>query len=107
MEYYASAKCGIDVDKYLKEPENEDECLGEDSAIITTLLFENGFSMDVKCCGVQYEPGEKNAAWTEAVLFNKEGNEVNCSEIGEEYFGEWALEYEGDKYYGRVDRCKG
>ena len=57
--------------------------------------------MDIKCCGVQYEEGGVNTAWTEAVLF-KNGSEVCHSEPNEGFFGEWTLETNGDEYVVNV-----
>lgn len=87
------------INKHLhEEPTCAEECLGEDIAIVNTVSFENGFEMDIKCCGVQYdEASESNTAWTEAVLFQN-GRELCCSEPSDEYVGEWSLEYEGDEY---------
>lgn len=70
---------------------------GEDMTIINTVVFDNGYEMDIKCCGVQCEDGSDNAAWTEAVLFHN-GSEVCCSEPSDEYFGEWTLTVNGDEY---------
>lgn len=80
------------------EPTCANECLGEDIAIVNTATFENGYEMDIKCCGVQYnEEDESNTAWTEAVLFCN-GSEVCCSEPSDEYLGEWILETDEDEY---------
>lgn len=70
--------------------------LGEDDTFIETANFGNGFEMDVKCCGTQDGP-----AWTEAVLF-KNGSEVCCSEPDEDFFGDWALECDGDTFITHV-----
>lgn len=84
------------------EPSNKDECLGEDDTITYTAKFDDGYEMDIKCCGVQYEEGGVNTAWTEAVLF-KNGSEVCCSEPSEGFFGEWTLETNGDEYVVNVE----
>ena len=90
------------INHYLHdEPKNQSECLGEDETIIHTVVFDNGIEMDIKCCGVQFEEGESNLAWTEAVLF-KGGSQVCCTEVSDEYFGEWMLEYNGDEYVVKV-----
>lgn len=83
------------------EPADESECLGEDETISETVVFEDGAEMDIKCCGVQYQEGEINRAWTEAVLF-KNGCQVACSEPSDGYFGEWELEADGVLYVANV-----
>lgn len=87
------------INKHLHvEPTCEDECLGENGAIVNTAIFDNGIEMDIKCCGVQYnEDEESNTAWTEAVLFLN-GSEICCTEPSDEYLGEWILEYDDDEY---------
>lgn len=87
------------INKHLcEEPTCEDECLGEDIAIVNTATFNNGIQIDIKCCGVQYdEEAESNVAWTEAVMF-KNGREICCTEPSDDYFGEWLFEYENDEY---------
>lgn len=100
---YLSQKEANFINKLLtNEPENEEECFGEDMTITHTARFSNGFDMDIKLCGVQYEEGGCNTPWTEAVLFGTTDgtnyHEVSCTDVGEEYMGEWEMEYNGDKY---------
>lgn len=82
----------------------KDGYFGEDDTISITITFLEGYEMDIKCCGVQYEEGGNNVAWTEAVLF-KDGCEVACSEPSEEFFGEWELEDKGITFKGEVLVC--
>ena len=88
------------------EPSNRDECLSEDATITYTARFDNGYQMDIKCCGVQYHEGETNTAWTEAVLFDANGCEICFSEPSDEYFGMWELEADGDTYIVYVKSVK-
>lgn len=91
------------INRYLKEqPENESECFSEDDRITYTAKYEDGTEMDIDCCGVQYEEGGSNTAWTQAVLFNSNGRELCCSEVMDEYAGTWELEYDGKKYIAEV-----
>lgn len=86
------------INRYLhEEPATEDECLGEDYVYACTVKFNNDVEMDIKCCGVQFRESESNLAWTEAVLF-EDGSQVCCTEPEAEFFGEWALEHDGDEY---------
>ena len=87
------------INKHLTvEPTCAEECLGEDIAIVYTAKFDDGFEMDIKCCGVQYEPyNSSNTAWTEAVLFQN-GSEVCFSEPCDEFLGEWILENDDNEY---------
>lgn len=68
---------------------------GEDETHTETAVFENGYEMDIKVSGVQYDcPGGSNSAWSEAVLF-KDGCEVACTDPGDDLLGEWELEHDG------------
>jgi len=87
-----------DINRWLREPRNEFECLGEDEKIINGALFPDGCFIEVQMCGVKYEEGTTNAAWTQAILFDPQWDEVTVSEVGDTYFGEWTLEYNGNKY---------
>ena len=73
------------------------DSMSEDDTIIKTAKFDNGIEMDIKLCGAQ-----DDYPWTEAVLFNN-GSEVCCSEVSDEYVGEWELEYNGNQYVVYVE----
>lgn len=69
---------------------NED--FGEDLTITKTAVFDNGFEMDIKCCGCR-----NDVAWTEAVLF-RNGSEVACTEPCDEFIGVWECTNDKDSY---------
>ena len=88
--------------KYLTvEPKSEEDCLPDGCQMVRTAEFDNGYEMDVKLCGVCYEEGGCNTAWTEAVLF-KNRCEVACTDVADEYTGEWELEHDGNKFVVEV-----
>ncbi len=91
------------IDKALNiEPECEEkQLMGEDDIICHTANFPNKHFMDINCVGVQFEDNGSNTAWTEAVLFNN-GAEVTCSDVSNEYLGEWELEDGDDTYIVNV-----
>ena len=95
MHYHAKKSCNSVIDKYL----SGEEILGEDNTITTTVKFDNGFEMDVKCCGSQ-----DGTAWTEAVLFDENGHEATMTDPSDEFFGEWIIEYEPDTYHAEIER---
>ena len=86
------------------EPKSKEEMVltEDDRNIVHTATFPNGYFMDIKCCGVQYEEDSCNTAWTEAVLFDKKGYEVDCSDVEEKYLRTWELEDEDGNSY----RCE-
>lgn len=79
----------------------EDMLLGEQETFTKTAKFGNGYEMDIKVCGVEFEDGEDNRPYTEAVLF-KDGCEAACSEPEDDFFGEWTLEHNGKEFTAEV-----
>ena len=87
------------INHYLfTDPSCEEECLSIDDTITNSVVFDDGKVMDIKCCGCDYEEGEINTAWTEAVLFSEKFSEICFSEPSDDYFGEWSLEADGNEY---------
>ena len=74
----------------MSDGEAEDR-LEEDDIISHTARFSNGFTADIKCCGSKYEENSDNAAWAEAVLFDKNSSEISRSGASSEYVGDWVL----------------
>lgn len=62
-----------------------------------TAKFPDGYEMDIKCCGCQ-----DDSSWTEAVLFDAQGHELCCTDVEDEFVGEWELEYCGTRYIAIV-----
>lgn len=103
------------ISKYLAwEPGDGIESqLGEDSTIGYTVVFQDGTQMDVKVCGSQYDEDDPNSgkAWTEAVLFSKEGYQLACTEPDDTICGVWKLEannntYQVDVLYEHTDEMR-
>lgn len=88
------------IKRYMNvEPENQDECLGEDEKFDYEVTFPDGKRMAVQVCGVQYrenEPG--NTAWSQAVLWDENGRELAYTDVSEDFLGEWELDYDGVTY---------
>lgn len=73
-------------------PVDTNDCQGEGNTMSFTAVFENGYEMDIKCCGCT-----DCASWVEAVLFHY-GIELCCTECLEEILGEFSLDYEENTY---------
>ena len=84
------------INGYL-QAKNEEEFQSENETITHTVVFPDGNEMDIKCCGAQ-----DDCSWTEAVLFNRNGFELCCSEVSNRYDGTWELEYLGRRYIAVV-----
>lgn len=83
------------IERYLSA-DSEDDYQGEDNTISVTAVFPDGIEMDIKCCGCNNDP-----SWTEAVLFQN-GSELCHTDVEEEFFGPWALDYNGRRYIAIV-----
>ena len=98
---------GAEIDRinsYLNNPQRVEDSLGEDSTIIHSVVFNNGYSADVKCCGVKWHDGQNNSAWTEAILYDDKGYQVDFSEPESTFEGQWQLESETDYYVVNIHR---
>lgn len=84
------------INSYL-QAKTKEQFQSENETITHTVVFPDGNEMDIKCCGAQ-----DNCSWTEAVLFDKNGCELCCSEVYDKYDGTWELEYEGQRYVAVV-----
>ena len=80
------------IDGYL-DATSEDAYQGEDNTITKSVIFPDGMSMDIKCCGSNDMP-----SWTEAVLFDRRGIEVAHTEVLYDFEGIWELEHDGILY---------
>lgn len=78
---------------------NDPEAMGEDDTITFTAKFDNGYTMDIKCCGTQ-----DDVAWTEAVLFDENGVQETYSEPDSSILGDWELDdRDGNTYRVKVE----
>lgn len=73
------------------------DMMGEDDTYSETVKFDNGYEMDIKICGADNEK-----PWTEAVLFNEESGELECTPPDSVFWGEWWISYDGDDYIVNV-----
>lgn len=103
---YIKADEAAKIDRLLNtQPSDEEHCMGEDELYSETAVFDDGYEVDIKLCGVRYEDGGDNTPWTEAVLF-KDSCEVTCTDVSDEFFGEWRLETDDETYVVFVERCE-
>ncbi len=63
-------------------------------------LFDNGMRMAIQI--VTSETPDEEPAWTQGVLYDKKGNELNCTEVGESLCGEFAVKYGSNEYVVEV-----
>ena len=78
---------------WLTDNSDTSERLGVDATFVRTAKFEDGFELDIKCCGC-----DDDVAWTEAVLFYSNGQEACHTDVSDEYLGDWEIEWGGAVY---------
>jgi hypothetical protein len=66
--------------------------LKRDETIVHTVVFSDGMQADIKLVICDEEP------YTEAVLFDKNGFQKAYTDPGDEYTGDWELEYDDVNY---------
>ena len=83
-----------EIRQLLETGENFNGKFTEDDTITYSVVFHlNGYTADIKVCGAN-----EDLPWTEMVLFDKNGSECTCTDVSEDFEGEWELEYNGDIY---------
>ena len=65
-----------------------------------TAKYDNGFQSDTKVCA-SGDPSSESC-WCETVLFDENGCELSASEVADDPFGEWILEYNQDTFVVNV-----
>lgn len=93
------------IRKYLTvEPTDPADGLGENEIIRVKVPFQNGYEMDVMCCGVEYEEGESRIAYADAVLFGRDDVEVRRAGFNASSFeGVWELDdWDGNTYVAHI-----
>lgn len=93
------------IESLLKEPQNEAEWVGDGTLYLHTVMFDDGYFLDISVCGVSYyEEGGCNSAWTQAVLYDPTGHEIGCSEVGEDFFGWWGVDNNDTMYVAILEK---
>ncbi len=93
------------IDGYLSnEPETEEECFGEEETFSFSTDFDDGYTMDIKVCGVKFDPeSTSNKPWTEGILFDEKGRAVRLTDPADDLIGRWELESDtGVKHIANV-----
>ena len=84
------------------EPANAGECFTEEQTTKFCIKFRNGNWMEIVVNGKEYEEGRSNKAWTEAILYERNGVQVDASGRYHRLEGTWTLQHNGDLYIAFV-----
>ena len=94
-------KTAADLIRTCLDPGPCDDRLHETETISKTVKFPDGRQMDIRLCGA-----DKGPAWTEAVLFERSGVQVCCTDPDDAFFQVWEIESDGVKYVVDVRAAK-
>lgn len=74
-------------------PKDKEHSLSENETYTIVAGFDDGKIMEIRCHGVKYSDDERytNTAWTEAVLFDENGEEISRTEPDKHLDGVWSL----------------
>ena len=92
------------MEQFCKKPPLPKHNVPKDSAIFDEeVVFDNGHRVAIQVVTTT-EP-DKESCWTQGVLFDKAGNELCCTEVGESFLDEYYLfdNYTGDVYIVNVE----
>ena len=97
MRFEKTLVIGRETADYYQKVLHSTDMMGENETCFETVKFDNGYEMDINIRGVDNEK-----PWTEAILFNEESSELECTPPDEAFFREWWISYEGDDYIVNV-----
>lgn len=67
--------------------QKQDPDTGKEVVFDEEVYFENGWRMAIQVVGCQDEP-----AWTQGVVFDPDGNERGCTDVGDQLDGEYIVD---------------
>jgi len=82
------------LERFCEEPPGD--CGRGEVLFDKTVVFPNKNQVDVQV--IASEEPETESCWTQAVLFDSEGNELACTDVGESFLGEFYVYYDDDEY---------
>jgi hypothetical protein len=64
------------------------------------VVFDDGKRMAIQVCACDKDPNDNVAppAWTQGVLFDPDGNELGCTEVGEYFDGDYCVYLDDVEY---------
>jgi len=85
------------MELYCLKPPMPDHNVPKDSPVFDTeVQFDNGHRVAIQVIASN-EP-DKESCWVQGVLFEENGQEIACTDVGESFLGEYNL-YDGDDLY--------
>jgi hypothetical protein len=89
----------LTFEKYCREPSAADCGRGE-IIFDSEVEFDNGYCMVIQV--IASESPEDESCWTQGVLFDENGCELGCTDVGETFLGEYCVSDLGDDYVVEV-----
>jgi len=99
---YVAQTVADDMERLCREPDGS--ISDKTPAFDEEFKFPNGMRMAVQVCPSN-TPAEESC-WTQGVLFEPEGAELGCTDVGESFLGEYYVFHNGDSYEVTVEVVK-
>lgn len=86
--YTVTKKIAKEMERFCARPTKEN--LGRGEVLFDReIVFEDGCRMAIQV--IASETPNKEAAWTQGILFTPEGREIGCTDVGETFLGEYQV----------------
>ena len=80
-----------------RKPPGKKNCFGKDVPLFDReVLFDNSMRMAIQVCP-SVDP-DTEECWTQGVLYDKDGNECGCTDVGDSFLGEYCIWCDGVEY---------
>ena len=78
---------GQELEKFCHVPPKD--CGRGEAIFDQEFVFPNGMRMAIQV--ITSEEPDTETCWTQGVLFDKDGNELGCTDVGETFLGEYQI----------------
>jgi len=96
------ASDGRQLEQACREPLAD--CARDEILFDQEVKFVNGNRMAIQ---VIASGNAEETAWTQGVVFDADGNELGCTDVGESFAGEYCVMDDGDEYVCNVVLVEG
>lgn len=91
---YVDGFVAVEMERIVQNPDSSVK--GDGIEFDKEVVFENGMRMAIQVCS-SGNPTEE-PCWTQGVLFESDGTELGCTDVGESFLGEYHIA-DGDNEY--------
>lgn len=85
------------IDRCMKIEDSSDEVLFDKE-----YKFDDGVRLALRICSSRTFYNDPSNIWTEGILFNRFGEEIGLTDVGDSVYGEYLFFVDGDEYHAIV-----